>query len=171
MIHALFVPALIGLAMPLPQTAAPPAVLTAAEVATPARATIADAGWTEGLWQGEVFGEAVEHRIMAPLGGQMPGLVRLSKDGRLDFYEFSSFLETDGGLTYRNRHFDPSLVARQDRADYVDRPLLRHDADTLYFDGITFARDGPDAMTVVFQLTDQDGGRTRHVVRYRRAGR
>lgn len=168
-VPALFLPLILAAAGQ--EAPAPPAVLTRTEATPLAPATIADAAWTEGLWQGSVFGGDVEHRILAPLGGQMPGVVRLSQQGEVTFYEFSAFIARDGTLTYRNRHFDPALVAQQDRADFVDRPLLRRDGDTLYFDGITFARDGADAMTVVFELTGSTGERTRHVVRYRRAGR
>ncbi|WP_141243920.1 DUF6265 family protein [Sphingomonas lenta] len=128
----------------------------------------ADMAWFAGTWEGEVFGNAVEHVVLPARGGQMPGLVRIIGDGQVSLYELSSFIERDGSITYRNRHFGRELDARQDRRDWVDRPLVARDGDTFYFDGITFAPDGASRAVVSFVLRDADGRSHKHVVRYRR---
>jgi hypothetical protein len=134
----------------------------------PPQASLRAVDWFVGAWQGEVFGGAVEHIVLPERAGQVPGLVRLWNDSSLSAYELSSFLPVEGSLTYRNRHFGADLVAWQDRADYVDRPLVAIEGETLYFDGITFAPDGADKAVVAFVLTAEDGSRQKHVVRYKR---
>ena len=135
---------------------------------SPPRASAADIAWFAGTWRGEVFGSSVEHVVLPAQGGQMPGLVRIVADGRVSMYELSSLIERDGSLTYRNRHFGRELDAMQDRRDYVDRPLVAREGGTLFFDGITFAPDGPDRAAVSFVLRDSQGRPSKHVVRYRR---
>jgi len=133
-------------------------------------ASLEDIAWFEGLWRGEVFGDRVDHRVMAPEGTQMPGLVRLYADGDTFVYELSAFIEVGRTLTYRNRHFGADLRAFQAAEDYVDRPLVDIRDGIAYFDGITFAPDGPDHAVVSFVLTADDGSQEKHVVHYDRIG-
>lgn len=107
---------------------------------------------------------------MAPEGTQMPGLVRLYADGDTFVYELSAFIEVGRTLTYRNRHFGADLRAFQAAEDYVDRPLVDIRDGIAYFDGITFAPDGPDHAVVSFVLTADDGSQEKHVVHYDRIG-
>jgi hypothetical protein len=134
--------------------------------APPAR--LEDIAWFEGLWRGQVFDDRVDHRVMAPEGTQMPGLVRLYAGGDTSVYELSAFMEVGGTLTYRNRHFGADLRAFQAAEDYVDRPLVDIRDGIAYFDGITFAPDGPDRAVVSFVLTADDGSQQKHVVHYDR---
>jgi hypothetical protein len=133
-------------------------------------ASLADMDWFVGLWEGEVFGGVVEHRVMAAHDGNMPGLVRIraAETDIVSMYELSSFIETDGRVTYRNRHFGADLVAFQDPEDVVDRPLVAMTDGAAYFHGITFAKAGDDASVVAFILTDEAGEQTKHIVNYRR---
>jgi hypothetical protein len=131
-------------------------------------ATLRALDWFVGSWRGHVFGGDVEHTVLPERAGQMPGLVRLWQDSTLSAYELSSFIPVDGSLTYRNRHFGGDLVAWQDRGNYVDRPLVAIEGQTLYFDGITFAREGADRAVVAFVLKNEDGSEQTHVVRYTR---
>ena len=135
-------------------------------------ASVSDMDWFVGLWVGEVFGGVVEHRVMKAHKGHMPGLVRLRSGDTDDvfLYELSSFIEVGNTITYRIRHFGADLVANQERAEFIDRPLIRMEDGNAYFDGITFARTGPDTAVVTFVLADDDGELSRHTVRYERRG-
>lgn len=138
----------------------------------PPRATLADIDWFEGDWTGTVFGGPVEHSVMPAHDGHMPGLVRL-RSGETDavfLYELSSFSEVDGSLTYRNRLFDPALETSGDDESVTNRVLIAVGDGIVYFDGITFASDGPDRAIVTFILPTPEGPSPQHVVRYERVG-
>jgi hypothetical protein len=133
-------------------------------------ASLEEMAWFEGLWVGTVFGGTVEHRVMAAHDGHMPGLVRL-RSGETDavfLYELSSFSQAGGTLTYRNRLFDPALETVGEGEAVTDRSLVAIEDGVAFFDGITFAPNGPDGAIVAFVLTDDEGRQTRHVVNYRR---
>lgn len=130
--------------------------------------SLEDAAWFAGAWRGSVFGNTVEHRVEAPVAGQMPGIVTIYNADGVVMYELSSFMFVDGRLTYRNRHFGPDLTAWQEPEGYVDRPLVAAEEGILFFDGITFAANGPDAAVVTFVLTDEAGQQETHIVNYTR---
>lgn len=134
----------------------------------PPPANLTDLEFFKGLWRGEVFGLTVEHCVMAPTRGQMPGLVRIMSEQGVVMFELSSFIETNGSLTYRNRHFEPDLVAKQEPRDYVDRPLVAKADGILYFNGITFARLDDERCVVTFVLNDEQGQLQTHIVNYTR---
>lgn len=140
------------------------------EGVTPPDASLDDLDWFVGLWEGEVFGGIVEHRVMAAHNGHMPGLVRIRapETDAVSMYELSSFILNDGSLTYRNRHFGADLVAYQEPEDVVDRPLVAMEDGAAYFHGITFAQTGDDTSVVAFMLTDDAGAQTKHLVYYTR---
>jgi len=134
-------------------------------------ASIDDLAWMAGRWQSDAtptsFSGDIEHVILDPRDGQMPGLVRvMERDGGYMMFELSTFLEVDGTLTYRNRHFAPDLVAWQPPEDYVDRRLVEINPDAAYFHGITFLNTGPDEMGVAFVLTGDDGVQTKYTLDY-----
>lgn len=141
------------------------------EDSTSPTAKIEALSWAEGHWKSQRkkggFSGGGEHVILAAHDGQMPGLVRVfNKDNTNMMYELSSFLEVDGTLTYRNRHFATDLVAWQEPEIYVDRRLVAIEGNTAYFHGITFVNRGPNKMGVSFVLTDDDGKQTQYNVDY-----
>ena len=149
-----------------------PDVLFAKENAQPAKASLSDLDWIVGLWEGEVFGGIVEHRIMAAHKGHMPGIVRLraAETDDVSMYELSSFIQTDETITYRIRHFGADLVAFQEPNDFIDRPLIKFEDGIAYFDGITFAPIDETQAVVTFILDNENGESTQHVVHYTRRG-
>lgn len=128
--------------------------------------------WMEGRWQStpteKSFSGGGDHVIYGPRDGQMPGLVRvMNKDRKtVMMFELSSFLEVDGTLSYRNRHFAPDMVAWQAPEEYVDRRLVALEGNTAYFHGISFVNRGPNKMGVSFVLTDDTGKKSKHNVDY-----
>lgn len=149
-----------------------PEVLFATDSEPPAQARLSDMDWFVGLWEGEVFGGIVEHRVMAPHKGHMPGIVRVrtAETDEVSMYELSSFIETGETITYRIRHFGADLIAFQPADEFIDRPLVAIKDDTLYFNGITFAKLDNDRAVVTFILEPDSETPTQHVVQYRRLG-
>lgn len=134
-------------------------------------ASLADAAWLVGRWTGEGLGAEAEELYLAPAGGAMPGLFRLTRaDGTVMFYEILLLLEQDGSLVYRLKHFHPDLAGWEERTETVDFPLVRADAEGLWFDGLTFRRLGPDAMEVWVRIGGGEAGPREARFSYVRAG-
>lgn len=130
---------------------------------------LSDMGWFEGTWAGEVFGLQVEHVVLSATAGQMPGLVRLHDGDSVAFYELSSFLTEGGQLVYRNRLFTSDLwVQPNGPGQYMTRPAIAAEGSIVFFDGITFAANGPDCAVVSFALPDANGVLQTQVVEYAR---
>ncbi|MEJ2540716.1 MAG: DUF6265 family protein [Gemmatimonadota bacterium] len=150
------------------QTALTEHTLAAEPGAGPPTATLADAAWIQGHWVGEALGGEAEEVWLPAAGGQMPGMFRLVSDGEVAFYEIFTLVESGGTLVLRLKHFDPVLAGWEERDETVVFPLVDHDATTLWFDGLTMERLGPDAMTVWVAMEDPDGGVTEGEFAYRR---
>lgn len=134
-------------------------------------ATLADAAWLVGRWTGEGLGGRVEELYLAPAGGAMPGIFRLTgPDDAVRFYEIMTLVETEGSLLYRLKHFRGDLTGWEERTETVDFPLVRADAEGLWFDGLTFRRLGPDAMEVWVRIGGGEGGPREARFSYVRAG-
>jgi hypothetical protein len=85
------------------------------------------------------------------------------------FYEISVFLEVADSLSVRVKHFTPQLAGWEAQDAYIDRPLVAIEPGTFFFDGITFARSGPDAFTVYFLNRPNGVERETLVIPFRRA--
>ncbi|MGH2456667.1 MAG: DUF6265 family protein [Candidatus Limnocylindria bacterium] len=85
----------------------------------PIRATIDDLVWITGRWHGERGTDRYEETWAEPSGGSMLGMFRLQRDGEPRFYELLAIGSENGGAVFRFRHFDPALVAWEER----DAPL------------------------------------------------
>ena len=116
-------------------------------------ATIEVVRWLEGDWEGELEGNAQQNMIYAPVAGHMPGFVRAwTKEGKNLFYEIAVFVESGGSVEYRGKHFTPELSGWEGKDEFYRRPLVAITDSAVYFDGITFVKDGPDRHTVYFRL-------------------
>ncbi len=132
------------------------------------RATIANMAWIEGHWIGEMPDGPVEHVVLSPRFGHLPGFVRALGDRSPVFYEISVFAEAGDSLTVRVKHFTPELAGWEAQSGYVDRPLVDRDATNFYFDGITFSRTGRDSFTVYFLNRSEGQERETLVIPFRR---
>lgn len=112
--------------------------------------TIADLAWLEGHWIGEMPEGPVEHIILGPKFGHMPGFVRAVSPRGVIFYEISVFAQAGESVTVRVKHFTPQLAGWEAQDALVERPLVDRDEKTLFFDGITFSRTSQDSFTVYF---------------------
>lgn len=151
------------------QATAPRAMIKLHGEGSPApRATIADMAWIEGHWIGEMPDGPVEHVVLSPRFGHLPGFVRALGDRAPVFYEISVFAEQGDSLTVRVKHFTPELAGWEAQSEYVARPLVNRDATNFYFDGITFSRTGPDSFTVYFLNRSEGKERETLVIPFRR---
>lgn len=130
--------------------------------------TIADLAWLEGHWIGEMPEGPVEHVILGPKFGHMPGFVRAVSPRGVIFYEISVFAQAGDSVTYKVKHFTPLLVGWEGQDVHIDRPLVDRDAKTLFFDGITFLRTGKDSFTVYFLNRSGQEARETLVIPFRR---
>lgn len=112
--------------------------------------------WLSGYWEGEgLEGYAVEV-IAPPAGGQMMGaFYHRKKDGPLNFYEFYTFAEIGDTLVLRIKHFSPDLIGWEEKGDFVEFPLVAVEENAVYFDGLTFALTGDDAMQSAVDISEQ----------------
>ncbi len=140
--------------------------LTAGAASPPA--SLADVGWLAGRWVGEGLGATVEEVWLPPVGDAMTGVFRLVREGRVDFYEIVTLAEEEGSLVLSLKHFHPDLTGWEERDEVVRFPLVHHDADTWWFDGLTIQRAGPDDMRIWVAL-GREGDRPREALfAYRR---
>jgi hypothetical protein len=135
----------------------PTEVLTWVEGTPTPKATLDIVRWLEGSWQGQLEGSMQEHTVFAPVSGQMPGFVRAWRaDGSIWFYEISLFVQVGETLEIRVKHFSPELAGWEGKDEYVRRPLIAFTDKALFFDGITYAKNGPNNHTVYFRIPEGD---------------
>lgn len=134
----------------------------------PPIASLADMGWLQGHWVGQMPEGPVEHYTMSPMFGHMPAFVRATDRNGVIFYEISLIAEVGGSLTVRVKHFTSALAGGEAQNAYVDRPLVARDATNLYFDGVTYSRTGPDTYVVYFLNRSGNDERETIVVPFRR---
>jgi hypothetical protein len=95
-------------------------VVTGARAQAPARTRVSELAWMAGSWRGEAGGALSEETWAAPEGDAMVGMWRLVADGKTRIFELLVLREDDDGVALRLRHFDPVLVAREEK----DKPLV-----------------------------------------------
>lgn len=123
--------------------------------ASPA-ARLDDIRWLAGYWVGEGLGGQSADLIAPPAGGQMMGVFRqLKPDGAPRFYEFYLFAEENDSLVLRIKHFTPEMTGWEEKAEYVEFPLVRVEERAVYFDGVTFAMTGDVEMQAAVLVDGQ----------------
>lgn len=135
----------------------------------PGPATIADVAWLAGSWGGEALDGEAEEIWTPPRGSAMLGMFRLLKDEQPVFFELMTLTEREGRVVLRLKHFDPDLTGWESRDETVDFPLIRFTDTALFFDGLTFERDGDDRILVYLAMSGDDGTRE-ETFEYVRAG-
>ena len=122
------------------------------------KASVADLAWLAGRWTGEGLGGRIEETWSAPDAGSMVGYFRLVKDDKPVFYEIMTILEVDGSLQMRLKHVNPDMTGWEEKNDFVTFRLVKQDATGVWFDGLTFRRNGPDAMDGYLALRNRTTG-------------
>jgi hypothetical protein len=134
-------------------------------------ATLDQVAWLAGRWVGDGLGGVSEELWSPPAGGAMMGTYRLLKDGAPVFYEFLLLVEENGTLILKLKHFNPDFTGWEEKGDFVDFPLVAIEADAVYFDGLTFARQPDGSLRIYLLLRSRETGTEREeLFTMRRAG-
>lgn len=127
------------------------------QASPPAR--VEDVAWLQGRWIGEGLGGCSEENISPPVGGQMMGMFRQTKpDGALWFYEFYTIAPKGGSIVMRIKHFNPDLTGWEEKGGFAEFPLVAIEKGAVYFDGLTYARDGGNGLNAAVRIGDSDKG-------------
>lgn len=141
----------------LAQTQNTPNTLRLEPDAKGASATLKDVAWLAGRWVGEGMGGPVEEVWSPAVRGQMMGMFRYERDGKLVFYEFLTIAEQDGTLAMRIKHFNPDMTGWEEKDKFVTFRFIKAEGDRLYFSGFTFERAGNDGWNGYLALRGKDG--------------
>ena len=134
------------------------------------RATIEDASWLVGRWEGEGFGGQLEEVWSAPVGNQMVGHFRMIQNGQPAFYEFLLIEEHEGTLRYRVKHFNPDFVGWEEKDGFHEFGWVSASDNELAFDGLILRRISDDVSDHIIRTRSADGRESEQVLRYRRVG-
>lgn len=140
-----------------------------AEGAASPSATLGGMAWLAGSWTGEGLGGHVEEIWSPPQAGAMMGMFRLLREGKTAFYELMTLVEENGSLVLRVKHFNPDLTGWEERDKTVDFAFAAMAGDRFFFDGLTFERQGADALTIHVVISAKDGTVHEEAFSYSRA--
>jgi hypothetical protein len=137
-------------------------------------ATLADVAFMAGHWVGGAPGDLSEEVWSAPEGDSMIGMWRYVAKGRIRILEILTLTAEGPNVVLRIRHFDPKLVAREEKDRAVELPLVAKGRNEAVFAGIehgakgtvrlTYRRGDDDSLTAVLE---KDGAREEFRLRKR----
>ena len=138
----------------------PPEVLhpVASAERTSPPATLDDLAWLVGAWNGPIGENHQEAYIFPAAAGHLPGFARgWTPEGEFLFSEANTFVEVDGTLEFRVKHFTAAFHGTEPRDGYERHRLLKREGDTWFFENLTLRRDGPNDHTVAVRIRPADG--------------
>ena len=136
--------------------------------AAPPAARLEDLAWLQGQWEGPGLTGPATEVYSGPAGGQISGLFRQLRDGRVWFFEIMAIVQVGSSLEYRLKHFNEDLTGWEEKGTVLKFPLVAVEPDAWYFDGLTVRRDGPDGMIGAVRIDRKDGPPREAVFKYRR---
>ncbi|MBI4747052.1 MAG: hypothetical protein HY774_01065 [Acidobacteria bacterium] len=142
-----------------------------AQEKTASQPTLAELAFIAGTWQGELGGGATEEQWNPPSGDSMMGMFRYVQNGKAVFYEFMLIEQTPDGPVLRLRHFNPRLVAWEDKTGTLNFPLVEFRKNYAVFDHdskerLIFHRKSADSLTITLEKT-KDGQKTAEAFNYK----
>jgi hypothetical protein len=123
-----------------------------------AEANLGQMEWLSGYWYGTGLGGDCEELWMPALDNAMHGVFRLAINGQIRFTEYMAIEEVGGTLILKVKHFNRDLSAWEEKEDWVKFPLVKLEAHTAYFSGISFFRNG-DSLSI--KLAMRSGNESR----------
>jgi hypothetical protein len=134
---------------------------------SPAAATsLKDIEFVAGHWTGGDGADLSEEVWTAPSGDSMLGMWRYVSQGKVRIAELLSITAESDGVWLRLRHFDPRVVAREEKDRPLALKLVKVASAEARFEGpavtgsgqvaLTYRRSGPDALEVSLER----GGKT-----------
>lgn len=150
-----------------------PLVLAAASLGP---ASLTDAAFLTGAWQGEMSGAYIEEHWTAPREDAMIGMYRIVAGGKTVMTEMCSIESTPAGLVLHLRHFGPGLIAREEKDAPSKFPLESLERNrAVFFNPATKTRliyelFSPDELRVTLEK-EQAGQTKKSTFAYRRMAR
>lgn len=130
-------------------------------------ATLADAAFLVGAWEGTAFGARFEATWNPPSAHSMVGLFKLYNGDDVAFYEILLMTVEEGSLSLKVKHFGADFSAWEEKDDYVDFRLVKIADNALHFGGISFYKRGDDAIDGYIVMKNAEGIRE-EALAYRR---
>jgi Domain of unknown function (DUF6265) len=130
------------------------ALAGARDAPSPVAATLADVSFMAGHWVGGEGGDVSEEVWAATEGDSMMGMWRYVTKGHAGIFEFLTLTAEGPNVVLRIRHFDPKLVAREDKDRAVELPLVSKRPGEAVFEGPEYGVKG------TVRLTYRGGGDT-----------
>jgi hypothetical protein len=115
-------------------------------------ASIAEAAWLTGRWQGQGLGGELEEAFSAPLAGQMVGHFRLAQGGKTSFYQLFLIEEHEGGLVFRYRHFNSDFTGWEEKDKSNAFAFVSAKPGELAFNGLTLRAVGTDGLVITIRM-------------------
>jgi hypothetical protein len=118
---------------------------------------VQDLGFITGHWQGGVTAGLFDEEWSPPVADSMMGMFRYMESGAVKFYEFMAIEATPAGPVLRLRHFDPGLIAWEEKEGAVSLPVSSFTEKQVVFsnaDGsvrLTYRRSSTDMLTVILE--------------------
>lgn len=109
-------------------------------------ATLDDASWLVGSWNGSAFGQKFEETWNSPSAGTMVGLFKLYDENAVTFYELMLLVVEDGTLHLLVKHFNPDFSAWEEKQDYIRFSLVKLEPNALHFGGLSFYRHSDNSI-------------------------
>ncbi len=118
--------------------------------------SINDLAWIAGHWQGEGLGGKFEETWNKPFGGEMIGMFKLVKDGKVVFYEILTIVPKDKSFVLRLKHFNSKLEGWEEKDKSVEFPFVSASKTEIKFNGLTFKKISDDQMQIVVRTQRGD---------------
>ena len=118
-------------------------------------ATLAAMEWLAGRWTGTGLGGVTEESWSAPAGGAMMGMFRMLKGDKVVFYEFLTFVEHEGSVLLKLKHFNADLTGWEEKGDSIRFDLVKTSADSAWFDGLTFHRLDENTLRIFLAIRNK----------------
>lgn len=113
----------------------------------PPKATVADLSWMAGRWVDDSGGGLSEEIWSEPSGDGMIGMWRMVREGKARVLEILVIRMGDEGPELRLRHFDPKLVAREDKETPIVLKLVAWKPREARFEGPAVGYEGNVVIT------------------------
>ena len=106
--------------------------------------SIQDMAWISGHWTGEAMGGEFEETWNPPMAGEMMGMFKMTRDGKVVFYELLTIAPQGDSFVLRLKHFGQKLVGWEEKEKSVEFPLQSVSKTEVKFNGLKFSRIDPD---------------------------